>query len=367
MKKYKLGDFTRGWIIGDFSPSIFQTKNFEAGVKIYKKGDGGGDVHFHKEADEFTVIASGVFKLNNDILKEGDVVWVERGESVDFHCIEDGTVAVIKIPSVKNDKHPVADKLLEETPTDKVLNIVIPMAGRGARFKEAGYTFPKPLIEINGKTMIEVVVDNLTPACKHKFIFICQKEHCDKYDIHNILKKATNDNFEIIKIDGVTQGAVCTILCAVQHINNENDLLIANADQFIEADINDFIIKARQQEKDGLIMTFYANHPKWSYASADKNGKVLEVAEKIVISNEATAGLYYFRKGSDFVKSSQAMMEKNIRYNNEFYVCPVYNEMILDDKNIYIYSIPTKQMHGLGTPEDLRAFLDKLNGGAVKI
>mgnify|MGYP001616876370 CR=1 FL=1 len=246
---------------------------------------------------------------------------------------------------------------VEETSMDKVLNIVIPMAGRGARFKEAGYTFPKPLIEVNGKTMIEVVINNLTPACKHKFIFICQKEHYDKYDMYNILKRATNNNFEIIKVDGITQGAVCTILYAISHINNENDLLIANSDQLVEININDFIKKARQEEKDGLIMTFYANHPRWSYARVDENGKVLEVAEKKVISNEATVGVYYFKKGGDFVKSAQSMIEKNIRYNNEFYVCPVYNEMILEDKNIYIYPISDKQMHGLGTPEDLKLFL----------
>lgn len=356
MKKYKLENFIKGWVIGDFNPSVFQTKNFEVAVKKYKKGDC-DEVHFHKEADEFAIIISGVFKLNNNILKEGDVVWIERKETVDFLCLEDGHTTVIKIPSVKNDKYPITDKLSDETSTDKVLNIVIPMAGKGSRFQEAGYTFPKPLIEINDKTMIETVINNLTPTCKHKFIFICRKEHCDKYDIYNILKKATNNNFEIIKVDGITQGAVCTILCAIQHINNENDLLVANSDQFVEININDFIKKARQGEKDGLIMTFYANHPKWSYARVDENNKVLEVAEKKVISNEATVGIYYFKKGSDFIKSAQSMIEKNIRYNNEFYVCPVYNEMILDDKNIYIYPISNKQMHGLGTPEDVKLFL----------
>jgi NDP-sugar pyrophosphorylase family protein len=243
------------------------------------------------------------------------------------------------------------------TDENKILNIIIPMAGRGSRFKDAGYSFPKPLIDINGKTMIEMVVDNLKPKCDHRFIFICQKDYYEKYDLYNVFKNATNNKFEVVKIDGVTEGAACTVLCAIEYINNQEDLLIANSDQIIDIDINNFINEAREGEKDGLIMTFKTNHPKWSYARVDETGKVLEVAEKKVISDKATVGIYYFSKGSEFIESSQSMIRKNIRYNNEFYVCPVYNEMILNDKKIYISNISSKQMHGLGTPEDLKAFL----------
>lgn len=240
----------------------------------------------------------------------------------------------------------------------KVLNIVIPMAGKGSRFQEAGYTFPKPLIDVNGKTMIEVVINNLRPACDHRFIFICQKEHYEKYDLYHILQNATNNKFEVVTINGITEGAACTVLTASQYINNDDDLLIANSDQFIGMDINDFITEARQGNKDGLIMTFLASHPKWSYARVDEQGRVLEVAEKKVISNQATVGIYYFKKGSDFVTAAQSMIHKNIRYNNEFYVCPVYNEMILADKHIFTSQINQEVMHGLGTPEDLNKFLE---------
>lgn len=240
-----------------------------------------------------------------------------------------------------------------------MLNIVIPMAGRGSRFHDAGYIFPKPLIDINGKTMIEVVVDNLKPQGDHKFIFVCQKEHYEKYDLYNILKNATENKFEIIQINGITEGATCTVLTAMQFINNGDSLLIANSDQFIEADINDFINDAMGRDVDGLIMTFKSSHPKWSYARIDDEGKVIEVAEKQVISNHATAGLYYFKKGSDFIESAQSMIEKDIRFNNEFYVCPVFNEMILKEKDIYINTIPAEKMHGLGTPQDLESFLQK--------
>ncbi|MCF6276330.1 MAG: glycosyltransferase family 2 protein [Candidatus Magasanikbacteria bacterium] len=249
----------------------------------------------------------------------------------------------------------------------KTLNIIIPMAGKGSRFRDVGYTFPKPIIDIKGKTMIEVVINNLKPDCDHKFIFICQREHYEKYDLYNILKNATDNKFEIVQIDGITEGAVCTVLCALQYINNENDIVIANSDQFISMGLNDFINDARCGDKDGLIMTFKASHPKWSYARVGEDGNVVEVAEKRVISDKATVGIYYFKSGKEFIRSAQSMIEKDMRHNNEFYVCPVYNEMILEDKNIGIKNIEVEEMHGLGTPEDLNEFLKKLDGGSVKI
>jgi NDP-sugar pyrophosphorylase family protein len=248
-----------------------------------------------------------------------------------------------------------------------MLNIVIPMAGRGSRFADAGYTFPKPLIDVKGKTMIEAVVNNLKPKTDHRFIFVVQKEHYEKYDLYHVLQNATGNKFEIIQIDGVTEGAACTVLTALQYIDNQDDLLIANSDQFVEVDIDAFIENGRQPGVDGLIMTFRASHPKWSYARTDESGKVLEVAEKKMISDKATVGIYYFRQGRDFVHAAQAMIEKDIRTNNEFYVCPVYNELILDNQEIRLDEIKAEQMHGLGTPEDLNDFLKKLDEGKVSI
>jgi NDP-sugar pyrophosphorylase family protein len=248
-----------------------------------------------------------------------------------------------------------------------MLNIVIPMAGRGSRFQEAGYAFPKPIIDVKGKTMIEVVVNNLKPDDDHRFIFICQRDHYNKYDLYNILKNATNNKFEIVQINGITEGAACTVLTAIQHINNDDELLIANSDQYVETSIDDFVNHGRSKDSDGLIMTFDSSHPKWSYARVNKDNKVHEVAEKKVISNKATVGIYYFKKGKDFVNAAQSMIHKNIRHNNEFYVCPVYNELILEGKDIHIKDISSEDMHGLGTPEDLTAFLQKLDQGKVSI
>lgn len=249
----------------------------------------------------------------------------------------------------------------------KTVKIVVPMAGKGSRFKDAGYAFPKPLIDIKGKAMIEVVTANLRLNVDHEFVFICQREHYEKFDLYNIFKNVTNNKFKVVQLDGQTEGAACTVLSATEFINNDDELLIANSDQYIDGGINDFLAEAQSGEKDGLIMTFESSHPKWSYARTDSSGRVIEVAEKKVISKHATVGVYYFKKDSDFVQAAQAMILKNIRHNNEFYVCPVYNELLLSGKKIFIKEIPADQMHGLGTPEDLNHFLKKLEGGRIKM
>ncbi|MFO0743484.1 MAG: glycosyltransferase family 2 protein [Candidatus Paceibacterota bacterium] len=244
------------------------------------------------------------------------------------------------------------------------------MAGRGSRFVSAGYTFPKPLIDVAGMTMIEVVIKNLHPkkVKDFRFIFICQREHYEQYDLYNIFRNAVGgDNFEVVKLNGVTAGAACTVLTAKFFINNQDDILIANSDQYVDFLVDDFIKKGREGNKDGLIQTFEASHPKWSYVRIDKNGKVLETAEKKLISNKATTGLYYFKSGSDFVRATEAMIKKDCRYNGEFYVCPVYNELIIEGKDIFIDDITIEKMHGLGTPEDLKKFLECLNSGQIKL
>lgn len=238
----------------------------------------------------------------------------------------------------------------------KAINIVIPMSGAGTSFIQAGYTFPKPLIDINGKPMIQICLENLTPKVEHNFIFVYKKEY-EKYSLHQIFNNTTRENYTAIPLIAPTQGALCSVLNAVDYINNDQELIVANADQVIDVAIDDFIKFARNSKADGVIMTFNSHHPRWSYARVDKNGHVLEVAEKKVISDQATAGIYYFKKGSSFVSAAFSMIEKNIRFNNDFYVCPVFNEMILDGKNIINWEIKQSQMHGLGTPEDLNRYL----------
>lgn len=234
------------------------------------------------------------------------------------------------------------------------MNILIPMAGAGSRFEKAGYTFPKPLIEVHGKPMIQKVVENLNLDGRH--IFLVQREHYEKYAL-NYLLPLIAPGCEIIQVDGVTEGAACTTLLAKQFIDNDEPLVTANSDQFIEFLFDNWYDAFSY---DGGMLTFESTHPKWSYAKVNESELVTEVAEKKPISTNATVGVYYWKKGSDYVKYAEQMIEKNIRVKDEFYVCPVFNEAIADGKHIKI--VPIKKMWGLGTPEDLRYFLTHYKG-----
>jgi dTDP-glucose pyrophosphorylase len=236
---------------------------------------------------------------------------------------------------------------------NKKMNVLIPMAGHGSRFAQAGYTFPKPLIEVNGKPMIQVVVENLNIDAH--YIFIVQKEHYEKFQLKYMLNMIA-PGCDIIQVDGVTEGAACTTLLAKQLIDNFDPLLIANSDQFIEWNSNECLYAFTADGIDGGLLTFKSVHPKWSYARLDEHGFVAEVAEKKPISDIASVGIYYWKLGSDYVKYAEQMIAKNIRTNNEFYVCPVFNEAIQDGKRIRVKNI--EKMWGLGTPEDLKTYLE---------
>jgi len=215
------------------------------------------------------------------------------------------------------------------------LNVLIPMAGAGSRFQSAGYTFPKPLIDVRGDPMIQRVVDSLNIDAN--YIYIIQKEHRQKYNLDTLLKLIT-PKCSIVEVDGITEGAACTTLIAKELI-----------------DSSEFFYKMIEQKADGGMLTFKSTHPKWSFAKVDESNNITEVAEKNPISDIASVGIYYWQKGSDYVKYAEQMIEKNIRVNNEFYICPVFNEAICGGKTIKIHNI--EKMWGLGTPEDLEYFI----------
>jgi HAD superfamily hydrolase (TIGR01509 family) len=235
---------------------------------------------------------------------------------------------------------------------DSRLNVLVPMAGAGSRFAQQGYTFPKPLIEVNGKPMIQLVVENLN--IEAHYIFVVQEDHYIKYNLKYLLNLIA-PGCDIVQINGITEGAACSTLLAKDYINNDSPLVMANSDQYIEWNSNECMYAFTADEIDGGIVTFEASHPKWSYAKVGSDGFVSEVAEKKVISNEATVGVYYWKHGSDYVKYAEEMIEKNIRVNNEFYVCPVFNQAIEDNKKIKVKRV--NKMWGIGTPEDLDYFL----------
>jgi len=235
---------------------------------------------------------------------------------------------------------------------DKKLNVVVPMAGHGSRFAVAGYTFPKPLIEVNGRPMIQVVKESLNIDAH--YIFIVQKDHYEKYQLRYMLNMIS-PGCDIVQVDGVTEGAACTVLKAKDLINNENPILIANSDQCVEWNSNECLYAFSADGIAGGIITFKSVHPQYSFAKVDDQGFVSEVAEKKVISDNATVGLYYWAHGADYVNCAEQMIQKNIRVNNEFYVCPVYNEAIQNGAKIRVKNV--ERMWSLGTPTDLDYYL----------
>jgi HAD superfamily hydrolase (TIGR01509 family) len=251
-------------------------------------------------------------------------------------------------------------KAIEFLTPNSFPNILIPMAGSGSRFFNAGYKDPKPLINVDGKPMIQKVVENI--GIPGNYIFIVQAEHYEKYDLQNALTKLV-PGCKIIQVDGVTDGAARTALLAKQYIDNQRPLIIANSDQLLDWDSSEFISQLLEIGSDGNMALFLANEDKWSYAKI-KNNRVVEVAEKVVISNNASTGIYGWAKGSDYVKYAEQMIEKNIRVNNEFYICPVYNEAIQDNKRVLPMFVDA--MYGLGTPEDLEKFLSQKHSDIIK-
>lgn len=234
------------------------------------------------------------------------------------------------------------------------LQIAMPIGGTGKQFSDHGYTFPKPLVEIHGKPMIEVVAENLKPDEDHEFIFGVRKEHIQRYAMSDMLE-LISPGCHVVEMHNDTAGALCSVLLAIDHLNPDAELLIVNSDQVVDVRMSDFLLKARAEQWDGYIMTFPSTHPKWSFAREEQN-QVVAVAEKRPISNNATSGIYYFRSSRLFLEAAEKMILKNATVQGEFYVCPVFNELILMGHRIGLFKIQTEQMHSLGTPEDVQRY-----------
>lgn len=239
-----------------------------------------------------------------------------------------------------------------------MLKIIVPMAGAGSRFAVAGYRDPKPLIPVHGVPMIKVVIDNLTPQRDHNFIFICQAAHVEAYGLREKLSLWA-PGCEIVELHGVTEGAACTVHAAKSLIDNEHPVMIANSDQFVDMDIDNYLAAMDSAAADGIIMTMKANDPKWSFVGFNEQGTINRVVEKEVISDEATVGIYNFRTGRQLIAAIEQMFEKQLRVNGEFYVAPAYNEIIEQGAHVIHYSVGSEGlgMYGLGIPADLDYFL----------
>lgn len=245
-----------------------------------------------------------------------------------------------------------------------MLQIIVPLGGKASRFHERGYTFPKPLIEIGNQSMIKMVLRNLAPPAPYKYTFICRKEHLAEFYLGDMLS-LLEPGSRLIPLERETAGALCSVLLAIDDLEREEELLIANGDQYITEGLSDFYTACRAPGIDGCILTFTASHPRWSFAKTDASGRVTAVAEKRPISKQATAGLYYFRRAGDLIDAAERMIVKGLTTAGQFFVAPVYNELILDGKAVTSFHLPDGAMHSLGTPEDLAWFTDRRQGSEV--
>jgi dTDP-glucose pyrophosphorylase len=236
-----------------------------------------------------------------------------------------------------------------------MINILIPMAGKSLYFPESEFPFPKPLIEIGKKTMIEHVIENLTTVGKDiQFIFVLSSADCRKFHLDSTLNIITNHQCQIVRLNNETKGAACSALMAINHIGNEDPLIIANADQLFDDSLSDLI--AQLAQADAGVVTFESVHPRWSYVRLDQEQFVIETAEKRPISRDAIAGLYYFRRGSDFVKAAMSSIQKDSSVKGNFYIAPTLNELILQGKKIRVAKIDAQRYHTFYTSQKIKEY-----------
>lgn len=235
-----------------------------------------------------------------------------------------------------------------------MINIIVPMAGKNQFFKEDEYIYPKSLTEINEKTMIELVIENFKSIEDKQFIFILRNTDCKKYHLDNVINLLTNNKCKIIKINGETQGVACSSLMAIEIINNNTPLIIANPDQLFQDNIQELVFEFG--DADGGVVSFNSIHPKWSHAKLDEKGYIIETSEKRPISEHAIAGLFYFKEGKDFIYSAMKMIEKNVNVNGNYYISPTLNEMVLQNKKLKIVKIDNAKYHSFYSPKKIEDY-----------
>jgi len=241
-----------------------------------------------------------------------------------------------------------------------MINILMPIAGRSAFFDNAEYHYPKPLIEIKGKTMIERAIHDYKKIRGEKrFIFVVNANDCDKYHMDNVLMLLTDGQCEIIRLEKETRGAACSALMAIDFIDSEDRLIIGNSDQIFDEDLNAVLKFFEKKKADGGVICFETVHPRWSYVRLDEGKRIIEAAEKRPISTKAIAGFYYFRQGAFFVDAAMRSIEKDASVDGAYYIAPVFNELVLQSKILEVYDIGQEKYHTFYSPQKIEEFEKK--------
>lgn len=238
-----------------------------------------------------------------------------------------------------------------------MINILLPMAGKSIFFDNSNYVYPKPLIEVKGKPMVQRVIENLdTIGDDLNCIFAVNASDCKQFHIDDVLKLLTDDKAEIIRVDSDTAGAACTALLAIEAINNDDPLIISNADQCFDISLDRFVDDFRERDLDAGVICFDSVHPRWSYARTNEEGEIVEASEKRPISNQAIAGFFYFKHGKDFVQAAMKSIFKDASVNGRYYIAPVINEMVLDGKRLGISTVDNDKYHTFYSPQLLEEY-----------
>ena len=236
-----------------------------------------------------------------------------------------------------------------------MINVVVPLVGTSQFFDDAQYKYPKPLIEIGGKTMIELFLKNFQKMDKQvHFIFIVNEDDCKKFHLDNILNILTDDKCEIVKIASPTKGAACSVLMAIKSIQNTTPLIVTNADQYLDVSLENVI--KHLEKSDAGVITFESIHPRWSYVKLDENKKIVETAEKNPLSDQAIAGFYYFSTGEMFIEAAMSMIKKDASVNGQYYISPVFNELVLRNKTLDVYQLKTSEYHTFYNPQKIKEY-----------
>jgi dTDP-glucose pyrophosphorylase len=235
------------------------------------------------------------------------------------------------------------------------MNVVVLFSGSSASFKEAGYSYPKNLADVDGKPLVQKILDHLIQLRSLNAKFICLLHREENRTFHTgAVIQLSMDSATVVELASDTSGAACSALLTVEHIDNNSPLVIVNGDQLLVGlDLAAVVIEFQKRKLDGGIIVFEDLHPRWSFVKCDENGYVIETAEKRPISKLATAGFYYFAHGSDFVNGVYNMIKKDAQVNGQFYICPVYNELILQQKKVGVHQVPKSAVRALSTPTDV--------------
>jgi dTDP-glucose pyrophosphorylase len=237
------------------------------------------------------------------------------------------------------------------------MNFVIPMAGHGQRFADAGYKVPKMLIEAHGKTLLEWSIDSLPLALCTRLVCILLAEHERQHNLSRHITARYGNRVEIKFhfLEQVTRGQAETVLLSRPLVDENKDLLVFNIDTYFHSDT--LAEKLQRNDIDGVLGAFESTEPRFSFAVVDKlTGLVTRTAEKEVISTHALTGLYHFRRPVDFFEAATHYITNDIRVNNEFYIAPMYNYLIAQGKKYVVDE--AAEHHILGTPAELKNFLE---------